>query len=175
MPRIKIDLNPVTHITADAIGQPGQRVFYLQAWQGAQSVTLLIEKVQLQTLALGVTQFLEELSRRYPGLPPASPLYEEVAMHIQPPVEPLFRVGEMSLAYDPERDLARLEAYELVTDERSEEEISVVRLWCTRSQLLALAAWGLEVVNRGRPICPQCGEPMDPEGHFCPRRNGHKH
>jgi len=175
MARTEIDLDPVTHITADAIGQPGQRVFYLQAWQGETAVTLLIEKVQLQTLALGVVQFLEELSRRYPDLPPASPLYHELAMHIQPPVDPLFRVGEMGLAYDPDRDLACLVAYELVTDERAEEEAGVVRFWCTRSQLLALSAWGLEVVSRGRPICPQCGEPMDPEGHFCPRRNGHKH
>ncbi len=175
MPRTEIDLDPVTHITADAIGKPGQRVFYLQAWQGARSVTLLIEKVQLQTLALGVIRFLEELSQRYPDLPPASPLYQEAAMHIQPPVDPLFRVGEMGLAYDPQRDLACLVAYELVADDRGEEEVSVVRFWCTRSQLLSLSAWGLEVVNRGRPICPQCGEPMDPEGHFCPRRNGHKH
>ena len=33
MPRFELDLNPVSHITSDAIGQPGQRVFYLQAWR----------------------------------------------------------------------------------------------------------------------------------------------
>ena len=30
MPRSELDLNPVQHITSDAIGQPGQRVFYIQ-------------------------------------------------------------------------------------------------------------------------------------------------
>jgi hypothetical protein len=55
------------------------------------------------------------------------------------------------------------------------EETGVVRFWCTRSQLRALGQWGLEISRRGRPICPQCGEPMEPEGHFCPKRNGHKH
>ncbi|MCA9996365.1 MAG: DUF3090 family protein [Anaerolineales bacterium] len=32
-----------------------------------------------------------------------------------------------------------------------------------------------EVVNAGRPICGNCGRPIDAEGHFCPNRNGHKH
>ena len=31
-----------------------------------------------------------------------------------------------------------------------------------------------EVVAAGRPTCAMCGEPIDPEGHFCPRRNGHR-
>ncbi|MEN4012135.1 MAG: DUF3090 domain-containing protein [Chloroflexota bacterium] len=175
MARTEIELDPVTHITTDAIGKPGQRVFYIQAKQTDQIVTLLIEKVQVQTLAVGVEQFFHELATRYPGLPPASPDYAENQMHIQPPVDPLFRIGELGLAYDPERDLACLIAHEIVTDQAGEDETSVARFWCTRSQLLALSTWGVEVANRGRPICPQCGEPMEPEGHFCPKKNGHKH
>ena len=50
----------------------------------------------------------------------------------------------------------------------------MVRYWCTRAQLLTLANWAVVVIERGRPICPQCGEPMEPEGHFCPKKNGHK-
>jgi hypothetical protein len=38
-----------------------------------------------------------------------------------------------------------------------------------------LCRWGMNVAAHGRPTCPQCGEPMDPEGHFCPKKNGHKH
>jgi uncharacterized repeat protein (TIGR03847 family) len=55
------------------------------------------------------------------------------------------------------------------------EEAAVVRFWCTRLQIRRLADWSREVINRGRPICPQCGQPMEPEGHFCPKKNGHKH
>ena len=61
MPRIEIDLNPVSHITADAIGQPGKRVFYIQGRRKEQIVTLIVEKVQIQTLALGVEEFLSEI------------------------------------------------------------------------------------------------------------------
>jgi uncharacterized repeat protein (TIGR03847 family) len=59
-------------------------------------------------------------------------------------------------------------------EEQEAEEAALLRIWCTRQQLRKLAAWGAEVVSRGRPICHQCGEPMDPEGHFCVRKNGHK-
>lgn len=54
MPRIEMDLNPVLHITADAIGQPGQRVFYIQGRTEDSVVTVIVEKVQIQTLALGI-------------------------------------------------------------------------------------------------------------------------
>ncbi len=175
MPRLEIDLRPVTHILADAIGPPGQRVFYIQAWEGTRNITLIIEKFQLQTLAIGVEQFLAEIAKKYPVLSEASADYIEEKMHIHPPVDPLFRVGEIGLGYDPQNDLVVLIAREMIAEGQSEEEASVVRFWCTRSQLRAMCHWGIEVASRGRPICPQCGEPMDPEGHFCPRKNGHKH
>ncbi len=177
MPRIEIDLNPVTQITTDAIGQPGQRVFYIQGKTDERVVTVIVEKVQIQTLALGVEDFLAEIQQRYPDLPPYSTNYDEGLMHIQPPVDPLFRVGELGLAYDADRDLAVLVVREIQNAENQvdAEEANVVRFWCTRSQLYAMGRWGLEVSGRGRPICPYCGQPMDPTGHFCPKRNGHKH
>jgi uncharacterized repeat protein (TIGR03847 family) len=186
MPRVEIDLNPVTHLTADAIGQPGKRVFYIQGRKQDQTVTLIVEKVQIQTLALGVEEFLGEIASRYPGLKDASADYSETTMHIYPPVDPLFRVGELALAYDTEHDLAILIAREITTgdeapaaegdaDAEEDDETSVVRFWCTRSQLLAVCRWGLEIASRGRPNCPYCGQPIDPGGHFCPKRNGHKH
>jgi uncharacterized repeat protein (TIGR03847 family) len=186
MSRVEIDLNPVTHITTDAIGQPGKRVFYIQGRKAEQTITLIIEKVQIQTLALGVEEFLREIAARYPGLQDADADYDEVFMHILPPVDPLFRVGELALAYDTESDLAILIAREISSQEETgaeqetppdqeEDESGVVRFWCRRSQLLAMCRWGLDVANRGRPNCPYCGQPIDPGGHFCPKRNGHKH
>lgn len=177
MPRIEIDLNPVIHITTDAIGQPGQRVFYIQGTTADRVVTVIVEKVQIQTLALGVEDFLAEILQRYPDLTPAATEFDETTMRIQPPVDPLFRVGELGLAYDVEQDLAVLVVREIQSGESEPdaEETSVVRFWCTRSQLSALGQWGLDVSGRGRPVCPYCGQPMDPSGHFCPKRNGYKH
>jgi uncharacterized repeat protein (TIGR03847 family) len=175
MPRFEIDVDPVDHITADAIGKPGQRIFYIQAWQDQRTVTVLIEKLQLQSLAVGVEQFIAEISRQSPDLEDVSGDYIEEKMHIHPPVEPLFRVGEVGLGYEKERDRVVLQTRELLTEEQEPETAAVVRFWCTREQIRKLARWGAEVVTRGRPTCPQCGTPMDPEGHFCPKKNGHKH
>ncbi|MEI8131079.1 MAG: DUF3090 domain-containing protein [Leptolinea sp.] len=175
MPRIEMDLDPITHITTDAIGQPGQRTFYLQAWQENKAYTLLVEKIQIQSLAIGFSQFLDEVAVKHPQLPPASADFNEDKMHIIPPVDPLFRVGEIGLAFDSDRDLIIIVVREILGEELDQAGASVLHIWCTRSQLKALCAWGLEVINRGRPLCPQCGEPMEPSGHFCPKKNGHKH
>lgn len=180
----EINLRPVTHLTTDAIGPPGKRVFYLQGYKGQRTVTLIVEKFQIQTLAIGLEQFLAEIQSKYPDLPGASADYIEANMRINPPVDPLFRVGELALGYDADADLVVLVAQENASNpvddpelDNNPEELSgnIVRFWCTRSQLRAMAHWGIEVSSRGRPICPQCGEPMDPDGHFCPKRNGHKH
>ncbi len=171
----EIELRPVTHITTDAIGQPGKRIFYLQGWQGERTVTLIIEKIQIQSLAVGLEQFLAEVSSRFPELPEASSDFVEEKMRISPPVDPLFRIGELGLGYDNENDFIVLIAKEVIPEGANSEETGVVRFWCTRSQIRAMCHWGIEIAARGRPVCPQCGQPMDPEGHFCPKKNGHKH
>lgn len=168
-----IELQPVTHIVVDAIGPPGKRVFYIQGWQDDRTVTLIVEKFQIQSLAIGLEQFLIEIEENNPDLSPASADYTEENMHILPPVDPLFRVGELGLGYDADNDLLILVAREQTRDEEDPEDSRVVRFWCTRSQLRAMSSWGIEIASRGRPLCPQCREPMDPEGHFCPKKNGH--
>lgn len=176
MPSVEIDLNPVEHITTDAIGPPGKRVFYIQGWAGDRTTTLIVEKFQIQSLAVGAEQFLAEIANKHPQLHEASAEYEEEKMHIHPPVDPLFRVGEIGLGYDQASDQVVLIAREIQREGEDQEEVGVVRYWCSRSQLRALCHWGVEVASRGRELCPQCGEPIDPEeGHFCPKKNGHYH
>ena len=175
MPRFEIDVDPLDHITADAIGKPGQRVFYIQAWQDQRTVTVLIEKFQLQSLSVGVEQFLAEVVRQAPELEDISGDYIEDQMRINPPVDPLFRVGEIGLGYDKDRDIIVLFAKELLMTEDDPDSAAVVRFWASRKQVRMLARWGIEVVSRGRPLCTQCGQPEEPEGHFCPKKNGHFH
>jgi uncharacterized repeat protein (TIGR03847 family) len=179
MPKINLSLDPVDLITVDAIGKPGNRVFYIQGRQASKVVSLIIEKIQLQSLIAGVSEFLSEIKDRFPDRLPADVDIKEKEMRILPPVDPKFRVGDMGLAYDDERDLACIIAREMdlsidEEDEDENDEGNVVRFWCSRGQLLTLAHWGAIVIERGRPICPQCLQPMEPDGHFCPKKNGHK-
>jgi uncharacterized repeat protein (TIGR03847 family) len=172
MPQDDIVLDPVDHITVDALGKPGQRIFYIQAIKGARKITLIIEKIQLQSLLEGTNEFLDEIKNRFPRKTKSEVSFQEDDMHIQPPVDPEFRAGYMGLAYDETRDLVCIFAREA---QLSEEEGRLVRFWCSRAQLIAAAKWGAIIIQRGRPICPQCSQPMELEGHFCPKKNGRKH
>ena len=171
----EIDLRPVSRITIDAIGQPGKRIFYLQGWQDDRSVTLIVEKLQVQSLAVGLDQFMTEVRQQFPEISDVNDDFTADQMRIQPPVDPLFRVGELGLGYDAESDLVVLVAREVIAEDQDPTEAKAVRFWCSRAQMVAMCRWGMEVASQGRPNCPQCGEPMDPEGHFCPKKNGHKH
>jgi len=176
MQNSELDFESIQHITADAIGQPGQRVFYLQAWPGTDGsqVSFIIEKIQLQSLALGIEQMVTELTRQKPELVLPTVDFEPDRMHIQPPVDPQFRAGAIGIGYDVDRDCIVIQVSEFTTEEDSPQEGKTYRFWCTRQQARNLAAWAEQVIERGRPICTQCGQPMEPEGHFCPKKNGNK-
>ncbi len=172
-----IELSPVTSITAGCVGPQGERTFYIQARKDDVLVSLLCEKFQVQQIATGIEQFVNELQEKYPELPVAIADYREVEMELEEPLEPVFRVGQMGLGYDEENDLVVLVAQELAEGESEddEQETSTARFWASRSQLLSMGAYGSTVSARGRPTCGNCLQPIDPSGHFCPRRNGHQH
>jgi len=163
------DLNPVTHITVGAVGKPGKRSFYLQGRQGAKVVTLLTEKEQVSALSQGIDQLLERL-----GVANQTKTVQvtETEMELSQPIEPVFRVGQLGLGYEAEHGLLVLVAYELPEEENA-PVVNLVRFWATTEQMRALARHAAVVVAGGRPICVMCGRPIDPEGHFCPKRNGH--
>jgi glutamate racemase len=171
----EFDLSPVTHITADAIGKPGERTFFLKARKNERTVTLLIEKLQLQGIMDGVDEFFKMVARHHPALPPVEGNYVEADMRILPPLKPAFRIGDIGVTFDADRDMVCLVLRELNLDLPEQKGERIARWWCTRQQWLALTRWSKEVIAHGRSICPQCLQPMEPEGHFCPKKNGHKH
>lgn len=171
MSRNIADYNPVSRITIDAVGPPGQRMFLLQASQGSSIVTLKLEKEQARALAASITELLEDLDDKYPRA--QSKLDEPLSsdLMLQEPMDPTFVVGQIGLGYEREQDMVVLVVQEIQTDEQ--QDLATARFWATRPQMEALSDHTLEVVEQGRPICPLCSSPMDPEGHFCPKSNGH--
>ena len=179
-----MELDPVDRITTDAIGPPGERVFYLQARGEGTVVTILAEKQQVQLLAASILEILARVGKETGQGPP------EEEMELEQPVEPRWRAGRLSIGYQEERDLIVLDIEELVPgaddeddeEEEEEEEAPVdpsapeperVRLWATREQMLSLSRHATLVAARGRPTCRFCGNPLDPDGHVCPAMNGH--
>lgn len=164
-----IELNPVSHYTIGVIGEPGNRTFYLQGKRDEQVISLIIEKEQARLFAGSLLTLWDELMKAHPitSDQPGTAIYD---MRLIEPVEPLFRVGSMGLGYDELTDRVVLMVYELVEED---EEPNRVSFWCARTYIRPLSEHIMEVVNRGRPICGNCGKPIDADGHFCPQSNGH--
>ena len=173
-----IELDPVDRITAGALGEPGERTFFLQGRQSERLVTILLEKQQVELLSASLVEILAR-SGKETGQGPAD---EE--MGLEEPIVPEWRAGRLSIGYDEDRDLVLLEAEEYVAGEGEEEQEQApvlpdpdapgrVRFWVSREQALALARHGATVAAAGRPRCQLCGNPMDPDGHICPALNGH--
>lgn len=194
--RFDFDLDPVSFITVGAEGPPGHRTFFLQAAQGRQVVSLLIEKQQATALAEGIEQILGQLQEQEPEhVTDLAPADGDLALLT--PVVPSFRVVQMGIGVDERRRLMVLVAQGgMPGDDDEDDELDLepddegadrprgpdgqplprARFTASYGQMLALARHAVDVAERGgRPRCPMCGEPMDPEGHFCPRRNGHHH
>jgi uncharacterized repeat protein (TIGR03847 family) len=170
-----IELDDVDGLGTGAVGEPGQRAFYIQARTEATQLTVLVEKEQVALLAAEAVAFLDKIADDYPELPFDIPTGQSV---LREPTVPLFRARLIGLGFDPERELVLIELRERADDEAEEpsdddpdDEGYVARIYATRAQVRAMAARGIEAVAGGRPPCPLCEQPMDPSGHTCPRWN----
>ena len=173
MPYQTFDMRPVDRLTTDAIGEPGKRVFYIQGRQGSQLVTVICEKEHVALLAQAIDHVLLELAGDDPdAVVEPDPIIQQ-GMDLEYPLEPAFRTGRVNLGVDQASGNLVIITYEAI-DEELEVVPSVAHFWATPAQMRAFSIHGQEVVAAGRPICSMCGQPMDPEGHFCPRKNGHR-
>jgi uncharacterized repeat protein (TIGR03847 family) len=167
---------------AGTVGEPGSRAFFLQARDGSRIVSVALEKVQVAALAQRLDELLDELERR--GIEGAT---DDDTLTGDPgpldePINEAFRVGTLTLGWDTGDDLVLVEAQELVEDESEEESADeddedgpdLLRIRVTPLAAREFVARAVRVLASGRPPCPLCGEPLDPQGHLCPRRNGHR-
>jgi len=170
---------------AGTIGQPGNRTFYLQARDGGRIISVLIEKVQVSLLAERLTELLSEVRERGANVPEQPGPTDVDAGPLEEPINELFRVGTMAIIWNGEEETILVEARAITEDadeseapeetEEPDEDADVVRVQLRPKQALAFAQRALEVVAAGRPPCPFCGQPLNPEGHICARRNGFMH
>jgi uncharacterized repeat protein (TIGR03847 family) len=166
------EFGSVDFITVGTIGPPGQRVFHLQAKQDDDLLTLTIEKEQASALADTILALIEKIQEEL-GLTLDEVNPQKFDLDLLEPILPVFRVAQMGLGYDDDADVLVLVVSELLPEDAATEPRSA-RIVATRAQMQALALHTQDVVGQGRPICGNCGRPIDPDGHFCPKSNGHK-
>jgi uncharacterized repeat protein (TIGR03847 family) len=175
--------DPPDRFVAGAVGQPGERVFYLQATSTGRVTSVVLEKFQVSLLAERSDELLDEVLRRTGGaeVPAAAPAGLQDDAPLDLPLLEDFRVGAIALAWDSDGGMVVIEA-----QEESEEPIEplaedvppegpgVLRVRISPGAARAFALRAAKIVAAGRPPCPLCGLPLDAEGHVCPRQNGHR-
>jgi uncharacterized repeat protein (TIGR03847 family) len=181
--------NP-NRFVAGTVGQPGSRTFYLQARDGDRIVSVLLEKVQVALLAERLAQLLAEVRERGATVPEEPAAADVDTAPLDEPLNETFRVGTMAIVWDGEEESIVVEARAITEEDEGPEaaldadegddaddddESDVVRVHLTPRKALAFARRALDVVAAGRPPCPFCGQPLNPEGHICARRNGFMH
>ncbi|CCH31547.1 DUF3090 domain-containing protein [Actinosynnema sp. NPDC047251] len=168
---------------AGTVGQPGERTFYLQASEEARLVSVALEKQQVAVLAERIGSLLEEVHRRFGAeVPEAVPDDLRDTEPLTPPVEEEFKVGTMGLGWDAESRAVVIELLAITEEEvdeavvldDTEEGPDAVRVFLSPVEARAFAERADRVVRAGRKPCPLCSEPLDPEGHVCPRQNGYR-
>jgi uncharacterized repeat protein (TIGR03847 family) len=180
MPRQVFDFDHPDRFVAGTVGQPGERTFFLQATDGERVTSVALEKTQVQVLAERLDDLLDEVRRRGGDAPvEAPPELEDVAPLDQPILEE-FRAGTLAIAWDGEDGMVVVEAHSMTDaqeaeDDDEEAEGDVLRVRIEPAAARAFVKRALRVVAAGRPPCPLCGRPLDPEGHICARLNGHGH
>jgi uncharacterized repeat protein (TIGR03847 family) len=178
---------------AGTVGQLGERTFFLQAREGNRITSVACEKQQVSVLAEHLDKVLDEVVRRSAGeidVPPASASARDVDP-LDAPITEEFRVGTMTIAWDPSIDRIVIELFsnvdteedepgadpaarqaEAENDEINADEVFVVKI--TASYARDFVARAQALVAAGRPPCPFCLQPLDPKGHVCPRANGYR-
>jgi uncharacterized repeat protein (TIGR03847 family) len=177
---------------AGTVGQPGERTFFLQAREGNRMTSVVCEKQQVSVLAEHLDRVLDEVQRRSAGqvdVPPAASTARDTDP-LDAPINEEFRVGTMTIAWDPSIDRIVIELFSNVDvddeerpaeasrpaaeepDEIEADEVFVVKI--TASYARDFVARAQALVAAGRPSCPFCLQPIDPQGHICPRANGYR-
>lgn len=185
--------DPPERFVAGTVGEPGSRTFFLQARDGVRLVSVALEKQQVAALAERLDELLDEVTRSSSTVVPAVAPYDlEDQNPLEQPIQEEFRVGTMTLSWDPGEERVVIEVFpfvesevEIVVDDAGEpvaaledveedepepDEMLLVKLDPAHARAFVKRAE--LVVDAGRPTCPFCGSPIDPEGHLCVRANG---
>lgn len=181
-----IDYDPPERFVAGTVGPPGQRQFFLQAAAGGRITSVSLEKAQVSVLADRINDLLDEYAGGAASEQAAAAVADVAPLRV--PIEEEFQVGTMGLSWDPERRVIVIECHaagDSFDDPDEVEEIAdrdaatdpdqfVLRVSLPPAFARAFARRSIRVVAAGRPPCPFCAGPLDPDGHICPRANGYR-
>lgn len=186
MPPIIHGFDPPERFVTGTVGPPGARTFFLQARVGVRVTSVALEKQQVAALAERVDQLLDEVMSSDDNaalIPAVAPLGLGDSHPLEQPIEEEFRAGTMTLSWDASDQRIVIEVFPFMEaavvspdqvdqdfEEPEPDEVLLVRIDAGHARAFVQRAE--QVLDAGRPSCPFCGNPVDPDGHLCARANG---
>lgn len=153
------------------VGKPGKRLFLIQVAEGNRLAAVAVEKQQVLLLSMRITEVLDQVSELGHEVPPEHEPFDLGPLDAPPLIS--FRASAIGLAWDQETNRLVLELISVEFDEESGDNwLLQVRL--SPAMAREFTARAAVMVTSGRPSCPACGQPLDPDGHICPRANGYR-
>lgn len=171
---MSVEMTPEV-FTADYVGEPGNRTFYVQARDATRTLTYLVEKQQVTLLAEKFRELLVMIDAK--DTIRNTSANRDPALALEGPLEPEARIGTMGLAYEETEDrvLVLMQPVSESDEELDDEnEDDAIRFTLRRDQVRAFVLHAFATTGEGREICQLCGLPKDPTGHACPASNGHR-
>ena len=158
------EFTQVTKFIPEKFGEPGMRTFRINVDSASSTANIWLEKEQLAELSIAMLQLGKETPEaKEDAIDPPTELEATSLTNLD------FKAGRLAFGHNPETNMFIIDAH----DPEDDSEEPTVRIWLTRERLNSFAKNGLEIVASGRPICPLCEKPINPDGHYCVRRNGH--
>ena len=172
-----MEFRDTTRFIPGTVGEPGQRVFYLQIGDQVDTVTLKLEKQQVRALAQFLRTVLDDLP---------APTRQSGSNQFLPPDEPDWVVGQIAVGVDEAEGKVVLVIDELIPEPDTEDEFEIevqeefgwnetdgaqVRAHVPVDLAATFIVSSEALMSSGRPPCSLCGQPLDPSGHACPRLN----
>ena len=186
MPPIVHGFDPPERFVVGTVGEPGARTFFLQAREDSRLVSVALEKQQVAALSERIDELLDEIMAADASeslIPAVAPVGLEDSDPLEQPIQEEFRAGTMTLSWDPSDERVVIEVFPFTEaavvapdqvdqdfEEPDPEEVFLVRIPAGLARAFVKRA--AQVLDAGRPGCPFCGHPIDPDGHLCVRANG---
>ena len=172
--------DPPDRFVCGTVGPIGERTFFLQALQGDRIISVVLEKIQVAAIAERIEVIVADLDRQGAAGAAAPPVGDD-DRPLDEPVREEFRVGTIALSWDADEAVVMIEAREQTTEEEEDLEVEdddpdgpdLLRVHLPVAAAKGFAERAARVVAGGRLPCPFCGQPLDPQGHLCARRNGY--
>ena len=161
------DFGPVDRFLVGAIGRPGERTFYLFIETASDATWFKCEKGQAAALGEQGLEMLSNLGWEVDEetVDRIVSLFDDLPRP-PGPGDVRLRVRSIAMRIDSRDAMA-------VMLEGMDDDTRVV-FTINAEQLRAAGVLALMAVHAGRPRCPNCLLPEDPDGHHCPSGNGHR-